>query len=323
MTRTDVDDVVSDYLRRLNAALGPLPKSRRELLVAEIKEHVDEARSSLTSQTEGGVRELLERLGEPEDIAAEALADQPDDGHRRFTRKLFAGMLGLIVLLGVVIGLAVRLAGEGGHTTPNSRTGRPAASRITVPNLVGTTETDATVGLQSLGLNATFVSVSDTSLAVGDVVAQTPLAGSRIERGQAVTLSVSSPSYPTSPTAPAGITVPSGMYVDGTSGTPHYFVSLSDDNEGFSGSVNFVYQDGQSSVVFTFVGTAQNGAATLRPTSVPQNAGSASQEPSTVPSVISVSIDKDSFNLGECTGYLHFTRSLAQCVFTYSPGGVQ
>ena len=41
-------------------------------LVLEISEHIDEARSSLEIQSEAEVRTLLDRLGDPADIATEA-----------------------------------------------------------------------------------------------------------------------------------------------------------------------------------------------------------------------------------------------------------
>ena len=57
-----------------------------------------------------------------------------------------------------------------------------------------------------------------------------------------------------------------------------------------TGSVNFLYQDGQTSVVFTFDGTVQGLIATLTPTQVPQD-GAASQPMGTVPTAISASLD--------------------------------
>jgi hypothetical protein len=116
--------------------------------------------------------------------------------------------------------------------------------------------------------------------------------------------------------------LPDGIYVDGGEGTPHYFISLKNGTGGgISGSVAFLYQDGQTSVVFTFDGTVQSGVATLHPISIPQNGGSASQNPATVPSVLSATLGSKSIALGECTSYLHFTESLAQCQFIFSSRG--
>lgn len=112
-----------------------------------------------------------------------------------------------------------------------------------------------------------------------------------------------------------------GIYVDGGQGTPHYILALNNGSNGkVSGSVDFLYQDGQTSVVFTFVGTLSGAGtlATLTPISVPQNNGSASQTPGSIPSQISATLSQGYINLGECTGYLHFVQSEAACGFTFS-----
>jgi hypothetical protein len=115
--------------------------------------------------------------------------------------------------------------------------------------------------------------------------------------------------------------LPNGIYVNGapsTSLVTHYFVSLTNEaNDGISGSVDFLYEDGQVVVVFTFDGTAQNGIATLLPIAVPRNGGSASQNPAAVPSAIAAPIGHRSLFLSGCTAYLHFVEGQAQCGFTY------
>jgi hypothetical protein len=52
---------------------------------------------------------------------------------------------------------------------------------------------------------------------------------------------------------------------------------------------------------------------------VPQN-GSASQNPTTVPAAISATYGPGSITLGECSSYLHFVQSMAQCTFSRSAG---
>jgi uncharacterized membrane protein len=71
MTST-ADQLVDDYLKRLNRELAGLPRARRRELVAEISEHIAEARADLESESEAAIRTLLDRLGDPEEIAAEA-----------------------------------------------------------------------------------------------------------------------------------------------------------------------------------------------------------------------------------------------------------
>ena len=326
MTRTDIDGIVDEYLHRLDMALNPLPAPRRQQLITEITEHLEEARSELPIQTEAAIRELLDRVGQPEEIAAEALADQPERD-RRPRRGLVLALVGLAVLLAVGLTLGLVLSSGG----PS-----PAAASFAVPNVVGKSTAEATSQLKSLGVGVRVAQVASGSIAPGVIVSQSPPAGVTIARGSVVALAVASfvpattttmataPSSATSTTTyPGTPPVANGIYVAGSPGTPHYFISLTNGSGGITGSVEFLYQDGQTSVVFTFDGTVQNGMATLNPTGVPQNGGSASQDPATVPSAISATLGQGSISLGECTSYLHFTKSLAQCDFTYSSGGAQ
>jgi hypothetical protein len=102
--------------------------------------------------------------------------------------------------------------------------------------------------------------------------------------------------------------LPSGIYLDGEAGTPHYYVALTSDAGGMiSGSLSYLYQDGQTSAVFTFSGRA--------------NARTATVTPSTGGSPLSVTYSAKTMQFGECTQYLKLAQSLAQCTFTYSPGG--
>lgn len=66
------DQLVDDYLKRLRKELADLPRDRRRELEQEISEHVAEARATLSAQNEAEIRTLLDRIGDPADIAAEA-----------------------------------------------------------------------------------------------------------------------------------------------------------------------------------------------------------------------------------------------------------
>ena len=101
---------------------------------------------------------------------------------------------------------------------------------------------------------------------------------------------------------------PSGIYVDGPPGTPHYFISLSSASSGtISGALDFVFQDGQTSVIFTFTGTAQSGIATIF-----DKADN---------TYISAALGPKSLDLGDCTQFLNYATSLADCEFSYSSTG--
>jgi hypothetical protein len=69
---TTADTLVDNYLRDLQAELRDLPAARQREILAEVGEHITEARATLDADTEAAIRTLLERLGDPADIAAEA-----------------------------------------------------------------------------------------------------------------------------------------------------------------------------------------------------------------------------------------------------------
>ena len=82
-TTDHLDAVVSDYLDRLDRAASSLPPERRAELVGEIAEHIAQARTASSAQGEAGLRDLLDRIGDPADIVAAARDDdEPDRGRQ-------------------------------------------------------------------------------------------------------------------------------------------------------------------------------------------------------------------------------------------------
>jgi hypothetical protein len=71
MTAT-ADTLVDNYLRDLEAELRDLPAPRQREILAEVGEHITAARAAQDTQSEAAIRTVLERLGDPADIAAEA-----------------------------------------------------------------------------------------------------------------------------------------------------------------------------------------------------------------------------------------------------------
>jgi uncharacterized membrane protein len=69
---TKVDTLVDRYLTDLEAELRALPGNRRQEILDEVGEHITQARAALDAETEAAIRTVLERLGDPADIAAEA-----------------------------------------------------------------------------------------------------------------------------------------------------------------------------------------------------------------------------------------------------------
>ena len=70
------DGTESRYLERLAASAAGLPPESREDLLDEIRTHIAEARAAGEVHDEASLRQLLDRLGEPEEIVAAASADE-------------------------------------------------------------------------------------------------------------------------------------------------------------------------------------------------------------------------------------------------------
>jgi hypothetical protein len=105
MTTTVPDPLLGDYLRELERAARALPRSQREELLAEIRDHLDSGLGP--DATRADVRNLLDDLGRPADIVAAA---QPEGvPTRRGPREIF-GLLLLVTGFPPIIGW---LAGVG------------------------------------------------------------------------------------------------------------------------------------------------------------------------------------------------------------------
>lgn len=101
----ETDRLVDDYLRRLEAAAAHLQRARRTELVAEIREHIETALRQEEEVNEIAVRNVLERLGPPDEIV-EAVEPPPTPAEMpRRARAL--EITALIALLVPVIGWLV------------------------------------------------------------------------------------------------------------------------------------------------------------------------------------------------------------------------
>lgn len=66
------DRLADDYLRELQRELRDLPRGRQQELLQEIGDHIDAALAEGSRHGEADVRNVLERLGDPAEIAEEA-----------------------------------------------------------------------------------------------------------------------------------------------------------------------------------------------------------------------------------------------------------
>jgi hypothetical protein len=111
MTATQTDKLVDDYLRRLEAAAAHLQRSRRAELVTEIREHIEAALRQEDAANEVAVRNVLERLGPPEEIVA--AAEPPVERAKRPGALELGTLLALLVpVIGWVVGMVLVFASD-------------------------------------------------------------------------------------------------------------------------------------------------------------------------------------------------------------------
>jgi hypothetical protein len=114
MITMESDQLVDEYLRRLEAAAAHWQQSRRAELVAEIREHIDAALRQEEGFGEAAVRNVLERLGEPEEIveAAEPPAAEAPGGRRAGALEIIALLALLVPFIGWLVGIVLVFVSE-------------------------------------------------------------------------------------------------------------------------------------------------------------------------------------------------------------------
>jgi hypothetical protein len=108
--------------------------------------------------------------------------------------------------------------------------------------------------------------------------------------------------------APAAAVIPTGYYVSGSPGTPHYFILVSSSHgNSISGTLAFVGQDGQTGFAQTFLGSLSDGTATLN-----------FSQAGTRTAQVDTQSRPPTISLGACTAYLQFATSLTECSFHHA-----
>jgi uncharacterized membrane protein len=74
------DAILNQYFRRLEQALSGVPAERRAQIVEDLRAHVEECLQAESDHSDATVLAILDRVGDPEEIAREALADDPTPG---------------------------------------------------------------------------------------------------------------------------------------------------------------------------------------------------------------------------------------------------
>jgi uncharacterized membrane protein len=107
MTAPNADQLTREYLARIEVALATVAPARREELMNEVRAHIAEARGELANETDADVMNILERLGDPAEMAAaETERVESISPIRRPSRALEVAAVVLLVLfwpVGVVL----------------------------------------------------------------------------------------------------------------------------------------------------------------------------------------------------------------------------
>ncbi len=107
--KTDADRLIGAYLGELRSELRSVRQPRRRQILEEVATHIEEARATLNADDEVSIRSILERVGDPANIAAEAADDEPQR-RRQWGDMLVPWLLllgGFIYFIGWFIGLGL------------------------------------------------------------------------------------------------------------------------------------------------------------------------------------------------------------------------
>jgi uncharacterized membrane protein len=110
MHTMETDRLVDDYLRRLERAAAHMQRARRAELVAEIRGHIETALRQEQAAGEAAVRNVLDRLGPPEDIVEAAEPPSPDADQRAGKLEITALVALIVPFIGWLIGAVLVFA---------------------------------------------------------------------------------------------------------------------------------------------------------------------------------------------------------------------
>lgn len=101
----DAEILVRDYLGRLEAAAWTLAGDRRSELVGEVREHIEVALKDAGRHDEVTIRNILDRLGPPEEIVSAEMQADAGTGPRSAIVSIPVGQrsLGAVEIIAVLL----------------------------------------------------------------------------------------------------------------------------------------------------------------------------------------------------------------------------
>ena len=102
------DRLVEEYIARIHQALRDLRPERRDPIVEDIREHIRTARAAMAPEDEAQIRQLLDDMGDPDAIRAEA--GLPSTPQHRWGDRLAPWLIlfgGFVVIVGWLAGVVL------------------------------------------------------------------------------------------------------------------------------------------------------------------------------------------------------------------------
>lgn len=177
--------LVRDYLSRLDVALVGLPVIHAAELREQLLTHLSDALAPEADEI--AVARVLNQLGDPNDVAAEAgappaIMTAPHRGKARLP-------LGFALVAVTLAIFALVLTSTRRGTAPAVHP--PATASVKAPAVVGQTFDVAKVEISRLGLKVTVTSVYSAKYPRGWVITQSPATGEIISPGSTLQLQIS------------------------------------------------------------------------------------------------------------------------------------
>lgn len=167
--QSEIERILSSYFKELDAALASVPEPGREQLVSEIREHVDNALAHKPPSSPWDVRELLQRVGTPKDIAAAATEEEDPSPQKSGAgaQKLVGWGAFLLLVMGLSVALLIAFAAP--NPAPTS-----VRTRIKVEKEAAATATTTTTSGRSA--TSTTTTIAGTS-AISTTTGTSPMVG--------------------------------------------------------------------------------------------------------------------------------------------------
>jgi len=194
MAQDDADVAIraERFAQRVGAELADLPSAQRAQVLDDLAVHLSET-------NEDGIS-LLDQQGSPEEYAAELRMALVGTGpgpslsrSRWWGIAVVAGVVVALIAAALVVLPRLSVGDDSTSTAPIQSQPAEPSPAFTVPNLLGLTQTEATVAIEASKLSLGRVTqMPSVSVPKGIVAATSPAAGSQVPSGSAVDITVSS-----------------------------------------------------------------------------------------------------------------------------------